>query len=239
MGRTFTELGLKVMRGPALRLCLVGASGRLGGVIAAAATGLNATVSVALSSGDDLDDIDVPFDVVIDASRPDGTLRATELAVNKGVPIVVCTTGLLDAHDAVLRAAAKTVPVLRAPNTSRGVAVVRRMVEAIAAMTREWHVEITETHHKNKFDKPSGTATLFADSIDSARNVPMDRASIKSIREGDVIGDHVVKFMSADEVILIEHHALDRAVFGRGAVEAARWLVSQPPGLFTIEDSLQ
>lgn len=239
MGRTFTELGAKDGRGPALQLCLVGASGRLGGAIADAAEGLNATVMVAFGRSDDLHAIDVSFDVVIDASRPEGTLRATELAINKGVPIVVCTTGLLDAHHEVLRNAAQTIPVLLAPNTSRGVAIVRRIVEAIAAMTREWSVEIVETHHKNKFDKPSGTAALFADSIDSARIEPIDRALIRSIREGDVIGEHVVTFTSADEVISIEHRALERAVFGRGAVRAAHWLMAQPPGLFTIEDSLQ
>jgi len=79
----------------------------------------------------------------------------------------------------------------------------------------------------------------LADGIDSARTKPMDRAAINSHRCGDVIGEHVVSFTSSEETISVEHRALDRAVFGRGAVRAARWLVAQQPGIYTIQDTLE
>lgn len=239
MGRTFTDFVSKERRDDAITLCLVGAGGRLGSAIQEAAQSMQARVVATVDEGNDAPTAAVAFDIVVDASRPEGTRRATEIAVNKGVPIVVCTTGLDDACHAMLKEAAKTIPVLLAPNTSPGVAAVRRIVESIAGMVREWEVKITETHHKNKFDKPSGTARLLAKSIESVRGEVVPDSAIESLRTGDVVGEHTVVFRGLNEEITIEHRALDRSLFGRGAIRAAKWLCGQTPGMYTIEDTLE
>ena len=222
-----------------LRLCVVGSAGRLAAAISSAAQSANAIVNAAIDNTDSDPDSSVEFDIVIDASSPAGTLRASEIALNKGVPLIVCTTGLPSESIDALKEAAVNIPVLIAPNTSPGVAVVARLVEVAASLLSDWTVQIEETHHTKKKDKPSGTARLFADFVESGSGHPVPSEAIQSHRKGDVVGEHTVAFTGPSEVIRIEHQALDRVLFGQGAIRAAFWLLGKPAGLYTIQQTLE
>ena len=195
-------------------------------------------VNVAIDASDPDPSAEIEFDVVVDASTPEGTVRASEIALNKGVPLLVCTTGLPEATLEIVHEASAEIPVLLAPNTSPGVAVVSRLVQEAAKLLDGWTVQIDETHHVKKKDKPSGTARLLAELVESARGEQVSSESVKSHRHGNVVGEHTVTFTGQDEIIRIEHKAFDRVLFGHGAILAARWLLRQPAGRYTIQQTL-
>ena len=136
----------------------------------------------------------------------------------------------------MLRDAARSVPVMVAPNTSLGVAVTRRLVaEAARLLGSEFDIEIVERHHRHKLDAPSGTAKALAESLDGAGR-PISPERIHAQRLGDVIGEHTVTFAGPGEVIEIRHAATSRDLFARGALRLSSWLVHRPAGWHTVEE---
>jgi 4-hydroxy-tetrahydrodipicolinate reductase len=173
-----------------------------------------------------------------------------------GVPLLIGTTGFDEAALGVIKRAAGSIPVLIAPNTSVGVAVVAQLVSlAAVALGAPYDVEIFEAHHRMKRDAPSGTALALGEAIAGARgqalrevavhdrtalNAPRAQGSIgfSSLRAGDIVGEHTVTFATAGERVEITHRATDRITFARGALRAADWLVGQPAGLYGMKNVL-
>ena len=238
MESTFTEFVCEKFPQQPLDVVVIGGHGQLGRAIQEAAIN-DFKVRINPIGRDDSDpDNAENVDVVINASSPSGTTRAMEIAMKKGVPIIECVTGHDEQAILALQALSKTIPVLTAPNTSPGVALMRELLERAASGLNGWKVEIRETHHAKKKDQPSGTARLFVQTIQSAGAAKVSDDFVKSTREGDVVGEHQVIFTGPNEEIRLEHVAHDRVLFGSGALRAAHWVVGREPGLYTIVDTL-
>jgi 4-hydroxy-tetrahydrodipicolinate reductase len=172
------------------------------------------------------------------------------------VPLLVGTTGFDAPTRAILESAARSIPLLIAPNTSIGVGVLRQLVGlAAAALGEGFDAEVGEAHHRDKRDAPSGTALALGEAIAEARGAALadiavyerhgitDPRRIGSvgfsvIRAGDIVGEHTVTFASAGERIELTHRATDRMVFARGALKAADWLIGRPAGLYGMRHVL-
>jgi 4-hydroxy-tetrahydrodipicolinate reductase len=192
-------------------------------------------------------------DILVDFSSPDALRASLDRAVSAGVPLLIGTTGLLDEHDALIGDAAKIIPILRAPNTSLGVALLSDLVERAAAVLGpdRWDIEIVEAHHSKKADAPSGTALHLGAAADKGRGggsadergrdgTGLRRAAgavgYSAIRGGTVAGDHDVMFLGPDERLILSHRAENRMIFARGALAAARFLKGKPAGLYSMRD---
>lgn len=192
-------------------------------------------------------------DVVIDFSRPEALdTSLKEILVHKK-PYVVCLTGLNDTHQAHLREAAREIPLLLAPNTSLGVALLRKMA-VLAAKTfgPAYDVSLLEMHHCHKADAPSGTSLSLAKALENVDHLKESKPPYPSssprpsgtiecavLRGGGVPGDHSVIFAGEKETLTLEHRALDRSLFAQGALQAARWLFDKPPGLYSMDDVVE
>jgi len=195
-------------------------------------------------------------DVVIDFTAPAASLRHAAACAEKGVALVVGTTGFSAQAKAELAGHARRIPLLMAPNMSVGVNVLFRLVaEAARALGSSYEVEIVEIHHRAKKDAPSGTALRLAEvaadalGLDPARACVYQRhgdvgarkpgtIGVQTLRGGDVVGDHTVLFLADGERLELTHRASSRENFARGAVRAARFLVAQKPGLYDMQDVL-
>ena len=209
-------------------------------------------VSVVLKS-----EWDTAADVLIDFSTPDATMKRLAEAVEKGVAVVIGTTGLSDAQKAEIESASKKIPVLLAPNMSVGVNLLFKLAAQVAAaLGDEYDIEIVEAHHRFKKDAPSGTALRLAEEIASAtgRDLAKDAVhgregknaqrkpgeiGIHAVRAGDIVGDHTVIFSSLGERIELTHRAHTRDTFARGALRAASFLAGKAPGMYGMEDVLR
>jgi len=194
--------------------------------------------------------------VLIDFSLASAFDEALALARQRGIAFVSGTTGLSPGQHAAMDEAATAIPVLWSANFSLGVAVLSRLVEDAARLLADWDCEISEAHHRAKRDAPSGTALALGRGIAAARGVAFDevarmarsgmaagvrgRAEIgfAVTRAGDIVGEHGVLFAAAGERLELTHRATDRAIFARGALAAARWLPTRPPGRYTLADML-
>ena len=191
-------------------------------------------------------------DVLVDFSSPDGLDSSLGQAVAAGIPILVGTTGLGEDADRLIADASKQVAVLRAANTSLGVAVLSNLVERAAqALGPDWDIEIAEMHHRMKADAPSGTALALGEAAARGRGTPLraergrDGTGLRraegaigfaSLRGGTVAGEHDVVFAGPDERLILSHRAENRMIFARGALAAARFLVGKPAGLYSMRD---
>lgn len=199
------------------------------------------------SIGDSLSDAGV----VVDFTSPEGADAALSTALDLQIPIVSGTTGLPEAVLHRFENAAAHIPVMLAPNMSLGVAVLRHLTRlAASALPRTFEPEIVELHHRHKRDAPSGTAHALVQSVREGRDGGTARTSregmvgaraqdeigVFGVRGGDVVGEHTVFFLGDGERVELTHRATDRAIFARGAVEAALWIVGRPPGTYTIDD---
>ena len=210
---------------------------------------------LALSIIDELPSDLARAEVVIDFSRPDLSLRALDVCRAARVPLVIGTTGHGADFEVRIAAASRDIAVLVAPNTSIGVAVAQELVRiASAALPAEFDIEIVEAHHKHKLDAPSGTALALADSAAKARGLDPNadtragragqgarrsgEIGIASLRAGDIVGAHTVLFAGSGERLTIGHEATDRSIFANGAVRAAKWLVTQKPGCYSMANVL-
>ena len=191
-------------------------------------------------------------DVLIDFSAPNALPASLERAVSAAIPILIGTTGLDEGADERIFAAARQIPVLRAANTSLGVALLGDLVERAArVLGPDWDVEIAETHHRMKADAPSGTALFLGEAAARGRGTPLkpergrDGTALKrargaigfaSLRGGTVAGDHDVMFLGPDERLVLSHRAENRMIFARGALVGARFLMGKPAGLYSMRD---
>ena len=229
-----------------IRISLFAPDGRMGKAIAAA---------VAEDPGFAIDQDH--GDVLVDFSSPAALSASLDRAVSANVPILVGTTGLKDEHQQAIDQAAQSVAVLRAPNTSLGVNLLRSLVEQAAArLGPEWDIEILEMHHRNKVDAPSGTALLLAQAAAQARGRKLPELArfdrfgeprarepgtigFASLRGGSVAGEHVVILATDGERIELGHRAESRMIFARGALAGARFLVGKPAGLYSMRDVIE
>jgi 4-hydroxy-tetrahydrodipicolinate reductase len=193
------------------------------------------------------------IDCFIDFSTPDGVVVNLAAMVESGTPYLCGVTGLGDRGHERLADAAMRIPVFCAANFSVGVAVVAALVRQAAAWLPDADVEIVETHHRRKRDAPSGTALALADAIESSREGSSERRvmgrsgegprrqdeiGIHSLRAGGNPGEHHILFATEQEEVWIGHRTVSREIFAAGALQAARWLVARPPGLYGMEDLL-
>lgn len=194
-------------------------------------------------------------DVVIDFSAPKATAQLCEEALKNPKPLVIATTGL-DSHGKnLLDQASENMPVLYATNMSAGVALLKMLVKQVARTLKDFDIEIVEQHHRHKVDAPSGTALTLAEFAADGRGVDLDKVRISgrdgvigartkdeigvmAIRGGDVVGRHTVGFYNDGEFLELNHTATSRETFSKGAIRAAKWLVAQKSGLYSINDVL-
>jgi 4-hydroxy-tetrahydrodipicolinate reductase len=176
-------------------------------------------------------------DVVIDFSSDSGSAIAIQAARRTGAALLVGTTALGAQTLAALRDESARRAVLVAPNTSLGVAVAAALARQAAATLAGYDCSIVEAHHTQKKDAPSGTALRLAESA-RAGGARLAQDQILSIRAGDIIGEHAVRFAGPGEYLEITHRATSRDVFVRGALRAAAWLTGRAPGWYTIDDVL-
>lgn len=174
-------------------------------------------------------------DVWIDFSSPELLKKLLPVAVKNKTAVVSGTTGLSKSEVIALKKASKTIPVLWSSNMSLGVAVLTEAIETLSRI-RQFDFQIEEFHHNRKKDSPSGTAKSLQESLEKAvgRKLPEP----VSIRGGGIFGIHKIHAMAEEEHIVFEHTALNRAVFARGAVEAAHWLCSKKKGYYSMRDVL-
>lgn len=239
------------------RVLLIGAAGRMGRAIVAAAAGEDILLAAECGRDGDIEAGIGGCDVVVDFSAPVVTQAVCAAAAANGKPLVIGTTGHTAEQRQTIERTARAVPIVLAANFSLGVntlfSLVRRAAELLGD---DADVEIIETHHRLKKDAPSGTAKRLAEivaevrGLDPARAVSHGRAGIvgerpreqigmHAIRAGDVVGEHTVLFASAGERLELTHRAASRETFAVGALRAARWLVGRPPALYSMQDVLQ
>ena len=264
----------------ALRIAIAGASGRMGRMLIEAvladpqarlaaaldvpgspALGQDAGAPLGRSTGVAVRaDADAALaqgvDVLIDFTRPEGTLAHLALAQRHGVRVVIGTTGFTPEQKAAIGASAQRVGVVFAPNMSVGVNVLAKLVEAAAAALDErYDAEVWEMHHRHKVDAPSGTALALGEAVARGRGVVFAERAVLSreghtgerrrgdigfatLRGGDVIGEHVVVFAGTGERIEIAHKSGSRANYAEGSLRAAHFLHQRGPGLYSMADVL-
>lgn len=198
-------------------------------------------------------DCDVEADVVIDFAAAPAVDDLLDYCVEKKLPCVVCTTGLSEKQLADVKKAAGQVAVLQSANMSLGINLLLKMLKEAASVLAKagFDIEIVEKHHNLKKDAPSGTALALADSIneelENAYRYVYDRSQLReqrgkkeigisAVRGGTIVGDHDVIFAGADEVVTFSHRAYSKAVFGQGAVQAAKFLAGKPAGMYDMSD---
>lgn len=200
-------------------------------------------------------DVTEKGDVVIDFSTASAIDGLLEYCVNTSTPVVLCTTGLSEEQTAKMHEASKEVAILKSANMSLGINLLQNVLKEVSAKLTAagFDVDIVEKHHNQKLDAPSGTAIALADSINESLDTeyayvydrstrrekrPKEEIGISAVRGGTIVGDHDVIFAGEDEVITFSHRAYSRAVFGNGAVQAAKFLAGKAPGMFTMNDVL-
>lgn len=201
----------------------------------------------------DIAECDVEADCLIDFSAASAVDAMLAYCVDKKLPCVLCTTGLDEEQLGRVREAADQVAVLKSANMSLGINLLLKILKEAAGVLAPagFDIEIVEKHHNLKLDAPSGTALALADSIneelDNEYEYVYDRSSrrerrpqkeigISAVRGGTIVGDHDVIFAGADEVITFSHTAYSKAVFGKGAVQAAKFLAGKPAGMYDMSD---
>jgi 4-hydroxy-tetrahydrodipicolinate reductase len=198
--------------------------------------------------------LDLRLDVVIDFSTPEGAMTVLPVCVQRGIPLVVATTGFTPAQRQEVEAAAHETAVLMAPNMSLAVYVLMKLVRQAAQVLRDkgFDVEILERHHRFKKDSPSGTALHFAQIVQEAMGQtrlrhgreglvgerPAGEIGIHAIRVGDNVGEHTIVFSTLGETLELTHRAHARDCYARGALQAAKFLAGKPAGRYTMEDVL-
>jgi len=200
-----------------------------------------------------INDVNVEADVVIDFGAVAAIDGLLDWCAEKNVPGVICTTGLSEAQIEKVSKTAEKVAMLRSANMSLGINTLIRLLKDAANVFAPagFDVEVVEKHHKMKLDAPSGTAIALADAVNEARNNeyeyvydrsqrrekrPEKEIGISAVRGGTIVGEHDVIFAGEDEVITFSHTAYSRAVFGKGAVQAAKYLKGKTPALYTMQD---
>jgi 4-hydroxy-tetrahydrodipicolinate reductase len=262
------------------RIAVLGAAGRMGRAVIQAAANAKLSLGAAIDRagvpeigrdagelagieqrgvriGADVSAAAADFDVLIDFTRPEGTLAALDACVAARKAMVIGTTGFSDEQLARIDRAAQQIAIVKAGNFSLGVNLCLQLLEqAAAALGPDFDVEIVEAHHKHKVDAPSGTALMLGEAVAKGAGVKLaDHAlyqryghtgarkpgtiGFSTVRGGDVVGDHTVMFLGDGERVEITHKASSRMNFANGAVRAAAWLAGRKPGLYSMRDVLK
>ncbi len=194
-------------------------------------------------------------DVIIDFSAPAATQELCEEALKNPTALVIATTGFTAHQQNLLTEASKEMPVLYASNMSAGIALLKQLVEQVSATLKDFDIEIVEQHHRHKVDAPSGTALTLGEFAAKGRGLDLDAVrvsgrdgqigartkdeiAVMALRGGDIVGRHTVGFYNDGEFLELNHTATSRETFSKGAIRAAKWLVSQEKGLYSINDCL-
>ncbi len=200
-----------------------------------------------------LDACTVEADVIIDFSSAKVIDELLDYSVEKQIPVVLCTTGLSEEQTAHMQKASERVAVLKSANMSLGINTLLDVMKKVAPLLADsgFDIEIVEKHHNQKLDAPSGTALALADAVNEGLEEPYaykyDRSTermkrpkkeigIQAVRGGTIVGEHEVIFAGTDEVITFKHTAYSRAIFGKGAISAAKFLAGKQPGLYDMQD---
>ena len=195
-------------------------------------------------------------DIIIDFTVPDCTLEILKIASKLKKKIVIGTTGFNRNQEKQIKEYSKKIPILKAGNMSLGVNLLMYLTEIVSkSLSDEYLSKIIETHHKHKKDYPSGTALMLGKGIADGKNKNLynligkkflnkktfpygKKINFNSIRKGEIIGEHEVKFSSEKEIITLNHEAFDRELYSDGALTASKWLMKKKPGLYSMRDLL-
>lgn len=239
------------------KLLLCGANGRMGQAIESIATMHDFEVAHPIDLGDDTSEVIMDCDAVVDFSFRDATLPLATLAASHRKPMVIGTTGhTKEDREQIIRLSVK-IPVVWAGNFSTGVNLLFFLTQQAARVLDEksdFDPEVIEMHHRMKKDAPSGTADRLLEILKDSRGLSdqqvrhgrsgmVGERSTKEIgshalRGGDVVGEHTVMFAGIGERIELTHRATDRLIFAAGALKATKWVLTQPPGLYSMQDVL-
>ncbi|MDE5830686.1 MAG: 4-hydroxy-tetrahydrodipicolinate reductase [Clostridia bacterium] len=200
---------------------------------------------------DKISDIKEIPDVIIDFSHVHLTLEIIKYAKEKHIPIVIATTGFNSEQEKILEDYSKDLPIFKSANMSFDINLMCKLLSQIAPLFANSDIEITEVHHRNKVDAPSGTALMLANTINDALDGKMkyvynrhdlsqkrgdNEIGLTSIRGGNIVGEHTVQFFGPNDTFEIKHTSYSRSVFAEGAVKAARFIVDKPNGLYSMND---
>jgi 4-hydroxy-tetrahydrodipicolinate reductase len=195
-------------------------------------------------------------DALIDFTATAPSLVNARLAAAAGLPHIIGTTGFTDAQESEIAALAQRTAIVKSGNMSLGVNLLAALVrEAAARLGPDYDIEIFEAHHRAKIDAPSGAALMLGRAAAAGRGIAFEDAGIEPrrgvvgerpkgaigfavVRGGGIVGDHQVMFAGAEETITLSHHAIDRGLFAKGAIAAAKWAAGKPPGLYAMSDVL-
>ena len=195
-------------------------------------------------------------DIIIDFTIPKCTIEVLKIASKLNKRVVIGTTGFTQKEDKIIKKYSKKIPILKAGNMSLGVNLLMYLTEiASKSLDDNYLSKIFEIHHKHKKDYPSGTALMLGKGIADGKNKDLynlmgkkflnkknfpygKKINFNSIRKGEIIGEHEVKFSSGKEIITLNHEAFDRTLYSDGALTAAKWLMKKKPGLYSMRDLL-
>jgi 4-hydroxy-tetrahydrodipicolinate reductase len=249
-----------------IRMIIHGCMGRMGQVLSAttvAAADIEVVAGIDLLTGENdanfpvfasLAKCTIPADVVVDFSSPKALPSLLQGVTEKKIPLIIATTGHTQEDKALIAAASESVPIFVSANMSLGVNLLSEMAQKAATVLGEsFDIEIIERHHNQKKDAPSGTALLLADAINEVfmqgkhyvfgrhGREELRQASdlgIHAIRGGTVVGEHDIVFAGKDELVELRHSAASRHIFALGALEAVRYLLDKPPGLYSMKEMI-
>ena len=234
-----------------MKIALVG-YGAMGKVVEANVSADEQIIGiVAPETGVSFADLKEKPDVIIDYSHPALLNSVCEYAIANNVPVVVATTGHSAEQVEQIKDLATKVPVLYSGNYSLGVILLNRLVKQITPILKDsFDIEIIEKHHNKKVDAPSGTAKMLVNSVNAdgdmnivygregaSKRQPYD-VGVHAIRGGTIVGEHQVIYAGLDEVLTLTHQAHSKAIFAKGSLRGAHWLVKMPNGLYNMEDVL-
>ena len=249
-----------------VRIILGGCSGRMGHVVRGIVDeneDMQVVAGIDIVQGDadfpvfsDAAECNIPADVIIDFSSPKALNGVLALAEEKQLAAVLCATGYSPEQIEQINVASQKIAILRSANMSLGINTMAKLIAEAAKIlgNNGFDIEIVERHHNQKLDAPSGTALLLADAMKPMLNEeyeyvydrsgrrmkrPKAEIGISAVRGGTIVGDHEVIFAGLDEVIEIKHTAYSKAVFAKGAVNAARFLAGKPAGMYTMSDVVE
>lgn len=247
-----------------VNIIMHGCSGRMGQIISGlAASDKNVNIVAGIDIVDNgnnsypvftnIKDCDVAADVIIDFASAKAVDALLDYVEERQMPVVLCTTGLSEEQLARVEEVSKKVAVLKSANMSLGINTLFKVLKSVAPLLAEagFDIEVVEKHHHFKLDAPSGTAIALADAVNeslpekydyrfdrSADRMarPKNEIGFSAVRAGTIVGEHDVIFAGEDEVITFSHTAYSRSVFGKGAIEAAKFLSGKPAGYYSMKD---
>jgi 4-hydroxy-tetrahydrodipicolinate reductase len=227
------------MKSSLVRVLLIGAAGRMGKTVSdLAATDPKIDILARCDVGDAIEAPMQDCDVAIDFSHADAISEICRAALQHRKPLVLGTTGHSKEQRRMIEETVRSLPIVFASNFSIGVNVLFWLTrKAAERLGDDFDAEIIETHHKMKKDAPSGTAKTLAEVLEASKKAKRE-IPIQSIRQGDVVGEHTVIFSGPAERLELTHRAASREIFARGALRAAKWIINQPAGLYSMQDVL-